>query len=639
MAIVYPDFEAISKLRVLPTEGEFFLLDYLAKNLDSSYEIFFNPYLDGDRPDIVILKQHHCAIIIEIKDWILSSYFIDIDNKWFAYTKNGDLQKIRSPHQQVFRYKANMFDLHLPELGMAEALNKNFYKVIHPFVYFHCAQANDIDTFYRKTLDGLSTQKNVLNEQIKLNQINFEIYDNKIKQLSSKEYKIDRDRAMSFSKDSLDKLITKISKIEKDILFHDNIYEEFKRRLSPPDWVYAQGRPIEFDSKQQRYTQSIKGLSKIKGVAGCGKTSIIAARAINAYTHHESVLILTFNITLKRLIRDKISHINHHSKAKIDFNKIEISNYHQFFMAQINNLSKHINVPATANKRELEIFWDKEFKNTSYFEGQNTNKYSSIFIDEIQDYEKEWITIIRDYFLEPDGEMVLFGDQSQNIYQRDEDPLNKSFIKGFGRWEKLTRSYRPNIDSLLVTSFKQFQEHFLTTRHEDLDIFEAKLKQGYINVNLLAYHPYEDNKIDEISRTIDYYIKKYKLIPNDITILSSKVGILSQINDYFERHEKTITMFVTSKEKKACEKNILHDFEKIERRKKEFFVQNSGVIKISTIHSFKGMESDAIFCILEGDEEPEVVYTAITRAKKNLVVFGKENNIYAIFFKKQYNTN
>ena len=48
MAIVYPDFQTISKLRTPATEGEFHLLDELSFNLSSDFEIFFNPFLDGD---------------------------------------------------------------------------------------------------------------------------------------------------------------------------------------------------------------------------------------------------------------------------------------------------------------------------------------------------------------------------------------------------------------------------------------------------------------------------------------------------------------------------------------------------------------------------------------------------------------
>lgn len=48
----------------------------------------------------------------------------------------------------------------------------------------------------------------------------------------------------------------------------------------------------------------MSGKEKIKGVAGCGKTTIIANRAVNAFHRHDDiVLILTFNITLKTSLK------------------------------------------------------------------------------------------------------------------------------------------------------------------------------------------------------------------------------------------------------------------------------------------------------------------------------------------------
>lgn len=55
------------------------------------------------------------------------------------------------------------------------------------------------------------------------------------------------------------------------------------------------------------------------------------------------------------------------------------------------------------------------------------------------------------------------------------------------------------------------------------------------------------------------------------------------------------------------------------------------MLKISTIHSFKGWESRAVFLIVENEvtqtEFDELLYTGITRAKENLIVinFGNEN--------------
>lgn len=70
--------------------------------------------------------------------------------------------------------------------------------------------------------------------------------------------------------------------------------------------------------------------------------------------------------------------------------------------------------------------------------------------------------------------------------------------------------------------------------------------------------------------------------------------------------------------------------------KKFGFRMNPGVMKMSTVHSFKGWEIHTVFLVADGSMESgqsdEVVYTAITRAKKNLVIINAGNYRYHEFF-------
>ena len=74
MASLFPELSVISKLKVPPTKGELYLCNYLNDNLDQNYHVFFNPFLDGDRPDFIILKKNCGAIIVEVKDWNFDFY-------------------------------------------------------------------------------------------------------------------------------------------------------------------------------------------------------------------------------------------------------------------------------------------------------------------------------------------------------------------------------------------------------------------------------------------------------------------------------------------------------------------------------------------------------------------------------------
>ena len=66
MAIFYPSIEKIKQFNVQPTDGERTLLNFLYQVLDDSFEVFFNPYLNGDRPDVLIMRKGYGVMIIEV---------------------------------------------------------------------------------------------------------------------------------------------------------------------------------------------------------------------------------------------------------------------------------------------------------------------------------------------------------------------------------------------------------------------------------------------------------------------------------------------------------------------------------------------------------------------------------------------
>lgn len=61
---------------------------------------------------------------------------------------------------------------------------------------------------------------------------------------------------------------------------------------------------------------------------------------------------------------------------------------------------------------------------------------------------------------------------------------------------------------------------------------------------------------------------------------------------------------------------------------------NSGTVKVSTIHSFKGWESETVFLILENFNFQmtfdEILYTGITRTRANLILINYGNKEYHI---------
>lgn len=632
MAKIFPNLEVIKKSKQKPTEGELFLLNELSQNFDAEVEIYFQPFFNGERPDIVIIHQMLGVIIIEVKDWDLSFYNLDENNKWHV-NKNGAV--IRSPFAQVFGYKKNMFDLHINGLLEKKLNNNNFYKAISCYVYFHSENKDSIQRFFSPRVDEFKNMLREHNNTYAENPVDYDKYERKREWLNSKIGRFERDLYKhAVTKDQLMKIKFPFS--SKSEIFPLSIYEAFLRYLQPPYHYLNDGKEIEYTKVQERLvTSEQRKREKIKGVAGSGKTTVLAKRAVNAHARHGgNVLILTFNLTLRMYIKDKINEV----RSDFSWGAFGIINYHRFMSAALSQYGIDVSVPEEMknDKDGVSAYLDsKYYSNENVFENcEIEEKFDTILVDEIQDYKPEWIKIIRKYFLTDQGEMVLFGDEKQNIYEREIDEENTTrVVQGFGRWNKLSKSFRYKEDSHILDVAKRFQEAFFSGRYE-LDFAEA-MQPALLGVGVNQCVLFDAIDINSIVNYVFSVAKREYIHPNDMVILSSSISQMREIDFLIRKNpnfnEKTLTTFET---KEAYESSRIDrsEVKKIRSNKKYGFNLNSGVLKISTIHSFKGYESPTVFLIVNELDNAELVYVGLTRAKFNLVVFVTKNSKYSNFF-------
>lgn len=596
MAQIFPTLENIQRLKVKPTNGEWFLINYLADNFSDDVEIYFQPFLNGDMPDIILMQKNCGVTIIEVKDWDLNSYHLTQKGDW-VLNKNDAI--LKSPFKQVFQYKDNMFNLHINGLLEKKILNPKFYGRINVFVYFHDISQSELKQFYQPVIK-LSNP----NQLMKLTK-------------QSDYYAKTKDTIKSICLPRKD-----------ESLFSEGIYKEFTRYLQPPYHVLEQGKERNYTVRQKNLCESSPRHQKIKGVAGAGKTLVLAKRAVNAHKRHNGkILILTFNITLKSYIHDMLSDV----RENFSWGNFIILNYHHFFNITANNFGLKI---------ENLLDYDDE----NYFERikDEIPKYESIFIDEIQDYKVAWIRLIKKYFLTENGELVIFGDEKQNIYDRalgDDKKPNTTIIGG---WNILDESFRLNTKIALLA--EEFQKYYFKDKYEIDSIKSSKLKQGSFDfeTNILRIETYQNDSNILVGSIFDI-IKSHNIHPNDVCILASNIHILIDIDWIIRRtlNEKTLTTFETKEmldvlaKQHSSDKELLKsEIENVRKIKKVAFKLNNGMLKISTIQSFKGWQISTLFLIID-DNSNEAIYTAITRAKNNLIIFDKENGKYYKFFKDE----
>lgn len=599
LAIFFPPYVALKDRFYSPTPVEYAFLDQL-KKLDDSFFIFFKPFINGDRPTIVICKSNSGILLIEVNDWVLEDYFISSRGDW--HNRIDPELSILSPFQRLNGFKKNIYNLFIEEFYSKGYFNSSTVPSFKSLTYFHNTKKSLLDSFLNPDLDD-------------------SFYNKYHSDLSSHTF-------CTSDSFNIKDIIQNFSANEH---FEKHIYNKILRFLKPPFHPHTEGTQDYLFSKiQEQLSQSSQVHRKIKGFAGSGKTLVLAKRAVNALKRtKEPVLILTFNITLINYILDKIDSF----KEDFDRANFEVINYHQFFNSQALNYN-------------LKVHSLSAYSNVNYFDSRSgtIKKYSAIFIDEGQDFQYIWFEVIKKYFLAENSEYVIFADEKQNIFKRTlESKKPKTNI--VGAWDqKLNKSFR--FTTKIAELAKAYQVHFYS---KDYDIDEIELPDS---TPQLAFEPIEYKWMDTTAESKDIYdlfmdfLNRRVIHPNDVCILSERINLLRELDRIIrlKSNELTVTTFesietfalLNKKYKNNPPQDVLDD---VRRSKKVNFTMNPGYTKLSTIHSFKGWEIDTLVLVIyEPDDKSlalnELVYTALTRCRNNLLIINLGIKRFDAFFTK-----
>ena len=589
MAKFFPKFEKIQELKQKPTDGELHALEIL-KGLSSAYEVYFQPFINGHNPDIIVVRENYGVLVIEVKDWRLKHYEIDEKDNWIL---NKEKVSIKSPVKQVETYKNDLYNLSIPSLLNAKIRDKKYYGIVQTSVYFHNESSSSIK--------------------------NHGVITNKFCPIYGKNnFTIEK-----LEKHSLRKYLNP--------LFNNEIYKEFQRVLKPSFHTLEQAQSVNLSKKQKQLVKSKDKQQKVRGVAGSGKTLVLAQRAVNSHIRHgKPVLILTYNITLRNYIHDNLNRV----RQEFDWSNFHIIHYDAFIFSEANN-------------HNIKIIDSSDINLFEYVKHQIT-KYSAIFIDEIQDYQEQWIRIIKKYFLKDGGEFVVFGDEKQNVYDQELDKDKKPNTTIGGAWNKLDESFR--LSNKILQLAEKFQDKFFKEKYE-LDKAIPKQQEIDFSEESIEYYKFNDN--DTMSNLSNFIIDKSKennIQPQNICILAHTNQLLREL-DYEIRgatKQKTYTTFETQemyedlKSSKSNKLKLEGGIRTIRKNKRFNFWMNAGGMKLSTVHSFKGWEIDTLFLIIDNKsshETKEVIYTALTRCRNKLFIISINNNIYNKFFSENTKNN
>ncbi len=577
--INYCDYTA-ECLKGIVNEKTIEFYNALRENSGTSYDVLFKPHINCDTVDLLLMGIGKGIVLINVCE---------------------DLSKLEEGFNRIEYIKKQLLNEHLKKVRIDSIINTKVYGCIKTALFF----------------------PNATNEEI----------TNEINRSNKNYYKyLLRLNPETNVKDEIGKITAGA--------FRSEYYEELKGLITSHWHSYKDGNfEFQLTSKQKEIVRSTKNRIRIKGVAGCGKTQIVANRAVEQLLRTgDRVLIITFNISLIQYIRMRIAEV----PADFLTNMFEITNYHQFFRSMANRY-------APAEKLTLESWNDPEF-----FKPYNSSikKYKTIIIDEVQDFKTVWLTSIINYFITDDGSISLFGDCEQNIYSRGVETETKMpRVPTFnGPWNEMKdrismRTLNPHIADLS----SKFAKKFLSEDLKAINIVQKEIEYEHYYVKY--WWRDKDIKSDDLIKDILCIIENYQLKEKDTVILGQSINLLRNIEcSYREQTQlKTMITFETNKEyNQVSTRSSTHfreNLENIRRVAKTHFTTDCDELKFSTIQSFKGWESTNIILLLqptgirdyniqERENTPALIYTALTRARCNLFIVNMRNTIYNSFFQE-----
>ena len=569
------------------TDGEKYLIEMLSKiDRFKEWTLYVQPFINSMHPDFILMHREKGIIIIEVKDWNLH---LPIYNKP-EHILGTDQHYYRSnPVDQVNSYKDVLLKYELTNfLTVNEQYHEKSLAMISTVIYFHeathqqglvfCNNPDPKNCFIwdRQTIETL----------YRYNQRNDNLYPACIFYPKS-----------NFAKDNGQ--------------YMQQLADELHAILRQSDYVRERRTPTQLAPEQQALVPIKMGRPRRwSGVAGSGKTLILAEKASQAIKQGLNVLIVTFNITLRHYIRDLCSQQYGLENREYLRSNLTITHFHGFLKTAMTETGSIIhnssdNVEEYTNKCIKTIITRLKEYHPYYL------KYDCIFIDEGQDFNGPWIMFLKQFHTN-NGELLIMYDKAQSIYEDRgiwiTDPSQNAGIGFSGRAGSLNVSHR--LPESIVHQVQRLSDVFgnntnIVAKSTQTDLFtqiewkDAPLSASFADIC--------HSKVREI-------LNRGVSTIEDITIITMKEDTGIEIVNALKRKGYPISH--------VYDLDGTRDYAK-RRNEKWRFQPGKNKLKVCSYHSFKGWESSHIILLLEGigdekntiEEMKKALFISLTRVK------------------------
>ncbi|WP_312476665.1 3'-5' exonuclease [Neobacillus sp.] len=603
MAITIPE-----TIRSSATAGERLFFRTLKTYLPDDYIVYFEPEIQGRRPDFVIIGPDLGIVVLEVKDYTRNTLLQINHDEWHIVATSGEQAVVKSPIKQARDNMFHVVDALKRDKNLIQLDGKYKFQLKFPYghgVVFTRLYSKDFiqDGLYTViepnlclTRDEIDSEKDEFSDAILMEKImNMFVVPYRLKEPLS---------------------IEDINAIRYHLFPEVRISAEFKAPVPYQDQLLLSLHDIKtMDLHQENLAKQIGDKNRlIRGVAGSGKTIILASRAkmLSKQNPDWKILILCYNISLANAIQQMINHMLNEPEDLFDFDpnakavrnqNIIVRNFHAWLKNELK-----------IREQNLSEIIDKIEKKETILPS-----YDAILIDEGQDFDADWLRLISLLLNTDTQSLLLVEDRAQTIYRRKRSYLQDTGLSFKGRSKVLSINYR-NTSQIVKFAWDFYREH---------SMFKNKVVNRELEGDIIAPQSTKRKGPEPGIIKAENFFEEMRLVARQMKKLHEERKVPLDEMLLLYRVKKTHKYPIIDIIQRSLQEAGLPFYWITENDvSKRSFKKDDGKIKISTIDSSKGLDFQAVFIVnidsmpfpLQDDKEREVslFYIGMTRAKEYL---------------------
>lgn len=587
MAFMIPD---TLKNQPDTTAGERKLFDLFKRTLPGSCVVRYEVLL-GERhyrPDYTLMDPNRGVLIVEVKDWDVKGIVKATQEQFYVHYGSGAPAPQINPNQ-----KCQIYLRHVRESLVSMPVLRDSRGGLRVSLYYFVAFPNISRQEFAENGFGevIPSEHVLLREDLARSGKPFmQRYDQVLPELETALTK-EREGAV------------------KKALFPDTAIPSVTEHgfISAGDSIVDVGaltvETHQLSSEQEQLAKTLgEGPRLLRGIAGTGKTLIMLYRAKMFAANNEDmrILILCWNTSLANYMNQAYDRLQFEARGQVT----------------IQHFSEFARLFTKRGRRQYDDLDDPQFmKQLKSVAIKESDKYDAIYVDEAQDFRQEWIAFLYHNLLrgEPkERNLLVAADDAQRVYHQRDFRWKDLGIPMVGRSKILKTVYR---NSARVWVFSAFLlEEKASYVRESPDRVRFFSKGGY-DPQLVECESLEA-QIDKAIEIIQAIIRGGYAVRNVLILY---------------RHKKLKGFhLVNHLRKRLHQEGIPDDWIAEDPLAKRTFDWNADTVKISTVHSAKGMDSPVVIVLgaetfrpelSDGEyDETKLMYVALTRAREFLVV-------------------